>query len=56
MLGYALADNYIIILLCSFPLGLGAGGVDATLNNYVAKHLSSRVMNWLHLVGTWSDD
>ncbi|HHU28422.1 TPA: MFS transporter [bacterium] len=48
MLGYALADNYIIILLCSFPLGLGAGGVDATLNNYVAKHLSSRVMNWLH--------
>lgn len=28
--------------------GLGAGAVDAALNNYVALHFSSRHMNWLH--------
>jgi fucose permease len=34
--------------LWSIPYGLGAGGVDAALNNYVALHYSARHMSWLH--------
>ena len=30
------------------PYGLGAGSVDAALNNYVALHYTSRHMSWLH--------
>ncbi len=30
------------------PYGLGAGSVDAALNNYVALHYESRHMSWLH--------
>lgn len=36
------------LCLCAVPYGLGAGAVDAALNNYAALHFSSRVMNWLH--------
>jgi fucose permease len=36
------------MLLASLPLGLGAGAVDIGLNGYVARHYSSRHMNWLH--------
>ena len=32
----------------AIPYGLGAGAVDAALNNYVALHYSSRHMSWLH--------
>ncbi|WP_257225273.1 MFS transporter [Treponema parvum] len=32
----------------AFPYGLGAGSVDASLNNYVALHYKSRHMSWLH--------
>lgn len=35
-------------LLLAVPCGLGAGGVDAALNNCVAIHYASRHMNWLH--------
>ncbi len=33
------------------PFGLGAGAVDAALNNYVAPHYAARHMSWLH--GCW---
>ena len=32
----------------AIPYGLGAGSVDAALNNYVALHYESRHMSWLH--------
>jgi len=32
----------------AIPFGLGAGSVDAALNNYVALHYTSRDMSWLH--------
>ena len=32
----------------AIPYGLGAGSVDAALNNYVALHYASRHMSWLH--------
>jgi fucose permease len=37
-----------MLYLCAIPYGLGAGGVDAALNNYVALHYASRHMSWLH--------
>jgi len=40
--------GYIPLLLLSIPLGLGAGAVDAAINNYVALHCEARHMNWLH--------
>lgn len=48
MLGFTLTNQYFFIVLCAIPLGFGAGGVDATLNNYVSHHYSSKIMNWLH--------
>ena len=35
------------------PYGLGAGSVDAALNNHVALHYESRHMSWLHRMGAW---
>lgn len=40
-------------LLLAIPYGLGAGAVDAALNNYVALHYSSRHMSWLHACWEW---
>ncbi|KFF31202.1 MFS transporter [Bifidobacterium bombi] len=48
LFGFSLAPNYWILLLIAVPYGLGAGGVDAALNNYVAVHYASRHMSWLH--------
>ena len=36
------------MFLFAIPLGLGAGSVDAALNNFVALHYKARHMNWLH--------
>lgn len=46
--GFSMATNYWMLLLIAIPYGLGAGGVDAALNNYVAIHYESRHMSWLH--------
>ncbi|MCI1225217.1 MFS transporter [Bifidobacterium sp.] len=48
LLGFSLAPNYWTLLVVAVPYGLGAGGVDAALNNYVAIHYASRHMSWLH--------
>lgn len=48
LLGFSFAPNYALLLLVSIPLGLGAGAVDAGINNYVAQHCEPRHMNWLH--------
>ncbi len=48
LLGYSLSHNYISLCLLGIPLGLGAGAVDAALNNFIAMHFSARHMNWLH--------
>ncbi len=36
------------LCLVGIPYGLGAGSVDAALNNFVALHYKSRQMSWLH--------
>lgn len=48
LLGFSLAPNAVCLFLCAVPLGLGAGCVDAALNNYVALHFEARHMSWLH--------
>ena len=48
LLGFSFATEYWMLLLFTIPYGLGAGSVDAALNNYVALHYSNRHMSWLH--------
>ena len=48
LLGFSISTEYWMLLLFAIPYGLGAGSVDAALNNYVALHYSSRHMSWLH--------
>ena len=48
LLGFSLAKNYAFLMLMAVPLGLGAGAVDAGLNNYVALHCEAKHMSWLH--------
>jgi len=48
LLGFSLSRSYYLLLLIAVPYGLGAGAIDASLNNYVALNYSSRHMNWLH--------
>ena len=46
--GFALSGSYWQLCLRAVPYGLGAGSVDACLNNFVALHYASRHMSWLH--------
>lgn len=48
LLGFSVSRNFIFLCLLSIPLGLGAGSVDAALNNFVALHYKARHMSWLH--------
>ena len=48
LFGFSISDAYGMLLLWAIPYGLGAGSVDAALNNYVALHYASRHMSWLH--------
>ncbi|WP_207203758.1 MFS transporter [Actinomyces minihominis] len=48
LIGFSTASEFWMLLIWTIPYGLGAGAVDAALNNYVALHYSSRHMSWLH--------
>ena len=48
LLGFSISRSFWLLCLIAIPYGLGAGSVDASLNNYVALHYSSRHMSWLH--------
>lgn len=48
LLGFSFCTEFWMLILCAIPLGLGAGAVDAALNNFVALHFSSKHMSWLH--------
>ncbi len=48
LFGFSISSSFIELCLWAIPYGLGAGGVDASINNYVALHYSSRTMSWLH--------
>ena len=46
--GFSVSSRFWQLCLWAVPYGLGAGSVDAALNNYVALHYKSRHMSWLH--------
>ena len=48
LFGFASCSHFWMLCLWAIPYGLGAGGVDASINNYVAVHYTSRHMSWLH--------
>ena len=48
ILGFSMSGSFLQLCLWAVPYGLGAGAVDASLNNYVALHYASRHMSWLH--------
>lgn len=48
LFGFSVSHSYVALCLWAIPYGLGAGSVDASLNNYVALHYESRHMSWLH--------
>ena len=48
LVGFSMSSSFWMLCLWAIPYGLGAGAVDAALNNYVAVHYAARHMNWLH--------
>ena len=46
--GFSVSHRFLFLCLWAIPYGLGAGSVDASLNNYVALHYASKHMSWLH--------
>lgn len=48
LFGFSFSNAFWILLLFAIPYGLGAGAIDAALNNYVALHYKAKHMSWLH--------
>lgn len=48
LFGFSVTKSFWILCVWAVPYGLGAGSVDAALNNYVALHYKSKHMSWLH--------
>jgi fucose permease len=48
LFGFSISHSFILLCVFAIPYGLGAGSVDAALNNFVALHYESRHMSWLH--------
>ena len=48
LIGFSFSNAFWQLCLWAIPYGMGAGSVDAALNNFVALHYKSRHMNWLH--------
>lgn len=48
LFGFSSSHAFWQLCLFGIPYGLGAGSVDAALNNFVALHYKSRHMSWLH--------
>lgn len=48
LFGFSYAKDFIFLILLAIPLGLGAGSIDAALNNYVALHYKASHMSFLH--------
>ena len=48
LFGFSVSHRFWMLIVFAVPYGIGAGAVDAALNNYVALHYKSRHMSWLH--------
>ena len=47
LLGFSFSNKFWMLIAFAVPYGLGAGAIDAALNNYVALHYKARHMSWL---------
>lgn len=47
MFGFSATTEFYQLCLWAIPYGLGAGAIDAALNNYVALYYNSRHMSWI---------
>lgn len=48
LFGFSFSTQFWMLIVFAVPYGLGAGAIDAALNNYIALHYSSKHMSWLH--------
>lgn len=48
LFGFSFSGSFLQLCFWAIPYGLGAGSVDAALNNFVALHYRSKHMSWLH--------
>lgn len=48
LIGYTLVPEWWIMVALGVFSGLGAGGIDAGLNTYIAANFGERLMQWLH--------
>lgn len=48
LFGFSVSNSFWMLILWSIPYGLGAGAIDAILNNYIALHYKAQHMSWLH--------
>ena len=48
LFGFSVSNSFFLLCIFALPYGLGAGAIDAALNNYVALNYSSKHMSWLH--------
>ncbi len=48
LISLSFSNRFIYLCLSAIPLGLGAGAIDSTLNNYVALHYKAIHLNFLH--------
>lgn len=48
ILSFSVTNAFWQLCLIAVPYGLGAGAIDAALNNYVALNYGARHMSWLH--------
>ena len=48
LFGFSVSREFWMLCVWAIPYGLGAGAIDAALNNYVAIHFAARHMSWLH--------
>lgn len=46
LFGFSVSTEFWMFILLAIPYGLGAGGVDSILNNYVALHYKPQHMSW----------
>jgi fucose permease len=48
LVGFSASNEFYQLCIFAIPLGLGAGAVDAALNNFVALKYEAKHMSWLH--------
>lgn len=48
LFGFSFSSRFWMLILFAIPYGLGAGAIDAALNNYIALHYKAKHMSWLH--------